>query len=413
MNLSLVFRYALRSLGRHRRRTALSILGIGIGCGLCVFVIGFVRGEEGMMIRAAANSGIGHLRVVPDEWAATRDDDLRLNDWRKIQQTAKSHQAVELAAPRAHGDALLGFGVRTTGVEMTGVDPELEIQANRLVQKNIRGRYLEEEDEGVVVIGRTVAERLDAELEDELMVTIAGKDGAMQSAMLQIVGILSTGSRDLDASICHITLHAFTEISQIPGAGELTVLVNDIDKISQIAAELKTRLPAGTTIMTWEELMPELASGIEIDKTWSRLVVIIITLVVFLGIASAQLAAVLERRKEFAVMAAVGMQNMRLLGTMLIEGALLGLTGGILGLALGAPVTWHTARSGIDFSSLYGNMDLTMSNVLIDPVFYPDFGWWVIPLALGLAFLAAMFSAVYPAWYAMRTDPAEALRVEQ
>lgn len=413
MNLSLVFRYALRSLGRHRRRTALSILGIGIGCGLCVFVIGFVRGEEGMMIRAAANSGIGHLRIVPHEWVATRDHDLRLPDWRKIQQAVNSHQAIELATPRAHGDALLGFGVRTTGVEMTGVDPVLEIQANRLVQKNIRGRYLRAEDEGVVVIGHTVAERLDAGLEDELMITMAGKDGAMQGAMLQIVGIVSTGSRELDASICHVTLRTFTDVAQIAGAGELTVLVNDIDKISQIAVELETRLPPGATVMTWDELMPELASGIEIDKTWSRLVVSIITLVVFLGIASAQLAAVLERRKEFAVMAAVGMQNIRLLGTMLIEGALLGLTGGMLGLALGAPVTWHTARNGIDFSSLYGNMDLTMSNVLIDPVFYPDFGWWVVPLALGLAFLAAMFSSVYPAWYAMRTDPAEALRVEQ
>ena len=65
MSLSLTTQYALKSLGRHKRRTALSVLGIGLGCGVCVFMVAFVRGESQMMLRAAAESGNGHLRIVP------------------------------------------------------------------------------------------------------------------------------------------------------------------------------------------------------------------------------------------------------------------------------------------------------------------------------------------------------------
>jgi hypothetical protein len=50
-------KYAMRSLVRHGRRTILSVVGIGVGCGLCLFMIAFVRGESKMMLRAAAESG--------------------------------------------------------------------------------------------------------------------------------------------------------------------------------------------------------------------------------------------------------------------------------------------------------------------------------------------------------------------
>ena len=57
MSLSLTTQYAVKSLGRHKRRTVLSVLGIGLGCSVCVFMIAFVRGESQMMLRAAAGAG--------------------------------------------------------------------------------------------------------------------------------------------------------------------------------------------------------------------------------------------------------------------------------------------------------------------------------------------------------------------
>ena len=112
------------------------------------------------------------------------------------------------------------------------------------------------------------------------------------------------------------------------------------------------------------------------------------------------------------MLAALGMKSGRLVRAMLAEGLVLGLLGGVLGLAIGAPFSYLIAVKGIDFSGLYGEADLAMSNVLIDPVIYGDFGWWLVPLAFSLSLAAAGLSSLYPAWYATRTDPAEALRVD-
>lgn len=412
MNLPTSTKYAVRSLGRHFRRTVLSVVGIGVGCGVCLLLVSFVRGEGEMMMRAAAESGTGHLRVVPARWPETRERDLRLPGWETVLAKLRNMEALKVVGPRARTEALLAFGTRTLGAEMVGVDPAVEQTLNRLVREVTAGRYLENGDRGSVVVGKAVAKRLDVEVGDDLMVTVSGRGDEMRSGMLTIVGLVSTGSTQLDASICQVTLPEVEALTGYRGAAEITALVKDPDSLSRVVRRVQERIPSGAAVMTWDELVPELAAGVEVDETWTNLMVGLIVVMVFLGIASAQLTAVLERRREFAVLAALGMRGSRLVRIMFAEGIVLGLLGGALAILLGVPGAWALARWGLDFSSVYGDMDLAVSNILIDPVIYGDFGWWLVPLALGLALAATVLSSLYPAWYAVRTDPAAALRVE-
>ncbi|MBN1818170.1 MAG: ABC transporter permease [Sedimentisphaerales bacterium] len=413
MKINLSAKYAIRSLSRHLRRTILSVLGIGVGCGLCLFTIAFIRGEKKMMIRAAAESGAGHLTVAPKEWVNTRDNDLRLENWEAKRREIAAIDGIRIVTPRVQTDALLAFGTRMRGILMTGVDPPTEPVANRLVQKLVEGRYLESGEIGTVVVGRTVVKRLNVALDDDLMVTVAGQDGQMSSAMLRIIGIIETGSRELDGTICHVTVEQVEKLTGQQGATQLTILLENPKSLETMEEQLRNRMGNSAAVLDWEELLPEMAAGVEGDETWSRMIVLIIMTVVFLGIASAQLAAVLERRREFAVLSALGMKSGRLVLIMLMEGVVLGFAGALLGLSLGAPTAYYVATKGIDFSGLYGNAEMSMSNILFDPIFYGDFGWWLVPLSFVLALAATSLSSLYPAWYAARTDPARALQVEQ
>jgi ABC-type lipoprotein release transport system permease subunit len=245
------------------------------------------------------------------------------------------------------------------------------------------------------------------------MVTVADREGEMSSAMLRIVGIAETGSEDLDSIICHVNLEDVERLTGRPGAADLTALLEDPKDLGRSVDALSEKLSDDHAVITWEEIMPELASGVKVDETWTRLIVGIVMIVVFLGIMSAQLAAVLERRREFAVLSALGMQSSRMIRIMLAEGVILGLFGSVLGLGIGLPAAHYVATHGIDFSQMYGDdADLAVSNILFDPVFKGDFGWWLIPLAFELAMAATVLSSLYPAWFAIRTDPATALRVE-
>ena len=410
---SVVTRYAGRSLFRHIRRTVLSVLGIGVACGLSLFIVAFIRGEGQMMQRAASESGIGHLRVIPKGWLDSRDNALRVPQWSAIRKTLLAHTEVDTVTVHARIEGLLAMGTRSTGVVIVGVDPNTEQQINRQVRTVAEGRYLRAEDRGTTVVGRTIADRLDVTLDDALMVTATDSHGQMQGAMLRIVGIIETGSRDLDGSICHVPLSEIEALSGLSGVGDVTLMLRSPRRVAEIREALSAELPDGISLVTWKELIPEMASAVEIDKTFTRLMVGIIMFVAFLGIASAQLAAVLERRREFAVMAALGMKNARLVYVMLAEGVILGLFGAVVGLILGGTAAYYTATHGIDFGQFYGEGDWSMSNMLMDPVFYGDFGWWLAPLAGVLALSATLLSSLYPAWYAARTDPATALRVDR
>lgn len=405
------FKYAARSLFRNTRRTILSVAGIGIGCAIGLFANSYYAGAAEMQIRAASESGAGHLRVVPERWPETRENSLRLSDWRQALDAVKATPQVELAAPRARANGLLAFGNRTLGIEVVGVDPEVEKKANRIVKKAaLEGRYLLPGDRDKTVIGREAAKRLGVELEDLLLVTVSGK-GEIKSAMLEIVGILETGSRELDASICQVTLDNIARITGYQNAGEIAIMLESHKLIDRTKAVLEEKIPAGNTVVTWKAVNPGLAANVEGDTAFFRILSFLIVVVVMLGITSAQLTSVLERRREFGILTALGMKGRQIASVLFLEAVATGTAGGLLALLLGGYASYLLATKGLDMRAMMGN-ELAISGVLMDPYVYADFGPWIIAYAFGVSLAATSIACIYPAWFATKTDPASALRVE-
>jgi ABC-type lipoprotein release transport system permease subunit len=404
--------YALRSVGRNLRRTALSVLGIGIGVALALLMEGLNRGRAELLSRAAAYSGSGHVRVVPAGWRLRRDPRLRLAGGEADLAAARSLPGVAVATPRARAQVLLAMGSQVAPVEMVGVDPATEPATFRFVRTVAQGRYLAPGDAGAAVVGKALADRLRAELGDDLVATAVGRGGNIESGMLRIVGIVATGSEELDASVCQVALADVERLTGLAGAGEVTAILSDYRATAAARAALARRVAPGDEVLTFEELSPEFKGHLEQDEATSRVVNAIILVVVFLGVASAQLAAVLERRREFAVLSALGMRGLRMVRLVLLEALLQGVAGAAVGLALGMPFLWLLARKGLDLSRfLQGSY--SFQGLLLDPVIYGDVGPWVVPWVLAVAIGATGLASLYPAWYAARTDPAVALRVAQ
>lgn len=405
-------RYAARSLRRNFRRSALAVLGIAIGCMLALIMEGFNRGRDELFARAGASSGLGHLRVVPAGWRAEHDVRLRLADWRRDLAAAEALPAVAAAAPRARAEVLLAMGTHVTAVEMVGVDPAREPATDRFIRTITAGRYLTPADTGVIVLGQATADRLSAELDDDLLASVVSRSGEIESAMFRIVGIVRTGSEDLDATISQVPLGDLARLTGLDGAGEIAVMLRDWRGIAEARAPLAAQVAPSDDVMTWDELSPDFKGHMRQDQMMSHVITGIILFIVLLGVASAELAAVLERRREFAVLSALGMSTWTMVRLVLLEGLTLGLVGGLIGLGVGAPIVWRLAQSGIDLSGVSG-AGYSISGAFIEPVIYLDFGAWVVPYTLLIALGATLVASLYPAMFAARTDPAVALRVAQ
>jgi len=405
-------RYAVRSVGRNLRRTALSVLGIAIGCVVALYAESMNRGRDELFARMGAFGGTGHVRVVPAAWRDRHDVRLRLADWRTDAAAAAALPGVGAATPRARAEVLLAMGTRVVPLELVGVDPDLEPRTNRFVRTMQAGRYLRAGEPGTIVVGQVVADRLRAEVDDEIMATLVGPKGDIESAMFRIVGIVRTGSEEIDAATAQVLLDDVARLSGRPGAGEVTLILDDWRQTTAIRDALAPHLAAGDVALTWSEILPEFQGHMEQDKASARFISLIILLIVVLGVASAQLAAVLERRREFAVLSALGMGGGALLRLVMQEALALGLGGGLLGLLLGLPILWRLSTAGLDLRAFTGE-NWTFQGVLIEPILYGDLGPWVLPYVFAVAIGSTVVASLYPAWFAARTDPATALRVAQ
>jgi ABC-type lipoprotein release transport system permease subunit len=302
------------------------------------------------------------------------------------------------------------MGTHVVPVELVGVDPLTEPSTYRFVQKMSHGRYLRPEDAGAVVIGHAIADRLVAGIDDEILVTAVGRSGDIESLMLTIVGIVDTGSDEIDATICQVTLADVERLTGLRGAGEVTLILDDWRQADAAKTRLARRVQHGDDVLTWGEINPEFVGHLEQDKAIARLVSAIVLLIVVLGVASAQLAAVLERRREFAVLSALGMRSRMLALVLLQEALFIGAASAAVGFALGLPPVWWLAEYGVDLSRFLGP-GYSFQGMIIEPVIYGDFGPWTAWYVAVVAIVVTVLASLYPAWFAARTNPADALRV--
>ena len=402
-------RYALRSIGRNVRRTALAVIGIGVGCALALTMESINRGRDELFARMGAESGLGHLRVVPSGWDAQRDVRLRLADGPRDLDAARALPGAILATPRTRAQVLLAMGTHTVPVELVGVDPDIEPRVYRFVRNVTLGRYLRAGERGAMVVGKAVADRLEATVGDEIVATSVGRGGRIESEMLTIVGVVATGNDDIDAGISQVVVGDLEPLTGRPGLGEVTVIVSDWRRTDELRAALAARVTPGDQVVTWDDLAPELRGHLSQDQAVSRFVGGMIILIVLLGVASAQLAAVLDRRRELAVLAAVGTSSWRLARIMIEEALVIGLLGAALGLAIGGPIVWYLASHGLDLRALLGGT-WSFEGVILEPVIYGDLGAWMVTYVFVVAIAATLIASLYPAWFTARTDPASALR---
>ncbi len=409
MNVST--RYAVRSLRRSTTRTLLSLFGIAVGVAIGIIATAWIRGEGEMFVKAAAASGTGHLQLTPNDWQRTGDERLRIVG--KITEKLAQVRAlpeVEVAGVHVLAEGLLGMGTRVQSAQLRGVEPAVEPQLLRYINGLNAGRYLKKGDEGAVVLGLELAKRLDSEVGDELVVTSVAPGGDLNSALLTIVGTIQTGSSAIDSTLAHITWQDATRLSGREGVSNLTLNLKSSDLIDEVKPKVQKIFGRSARALSWMEVSPALVSGIQADAAFSRALIFIVIVLVLLGVTSAQLTSVLQREREFSVLAALGMGQMSLVRLVVVEAFVMGVLGSTMGLLLGTPIVYYLATTGIDLSQMVGEKGLAIGGVLMDPIMRASFGWWVLPYGFTLGLVASLGGAIYPAWFTRKIDPAGALR---
>ena len=403
----LTFKMAVRNILRQRRRTIFTGLSIIGGFTLAVIFIGWADGSYNNIIDQFTRNRLGHIQVHEKTYLDRPSLYKTIDDGPRIGDILDRTEAVESWTPRVYGAGLAAAGEKSAGVQITGLDPERENATTRFDKKIVEGRSFSGIDAGEAILGRGLAEILEARPGDSVVLVSQAADGSIAQDLYQLVGIASTGDDLSDRVSLFLPLGTAQEFLVLGDhLHEIAAVVDRLGRVKEIAATLSRLIDdPSLSVDPWQVFARSFYEAMRADKAGMWVLLVVIVVIVAVSVLNTVLMSVLERRREYGLLKAVGTKPRQIVRLVLIEIMVLSLLAMAIGAGLGLGANVLLSQRGIKFSSglTYGGMvfDTMKSEINLRS--------FVIP-ALTVIISAVLVSLI-PAVKAARTEPAKTMRI--
>ncbi len=410
------WRIAWRNLWRNRRRTLITAAALAFGFLASVLMIGVSDGIVAEMIDNGTRVLTGQVQVHATGWLPQRDVAVTLGDGpgpsaNRVLPIVAGTPGVLAAAPRVYAGGLLSIGERTVAAQFLGVDPERERGVSRVLAAVVSGQ-VPTAGARDLLLGDQVARQLNVGIGGELVVVAPAADGSMGNDLFRVSGIFHTGLPELDGGLAIFRIGSLQALLALAPdqVHEVAATVATPWAADSVAAAVDRRLRAAGVAgeaRPWTRFRPELAAYAALARSYNGLVVAIVFGMAIFGVANTMLMGAYERKREFAVVRALGTAPGGVARTVVYEGLLLGVIALTAGVVMTTPLVWWLHRSPLDLSGLFGGF--TMAGALVRPILRVEPSWNA-PLLSALALLlTGVLAACWPAWRAARLPPADVL----
>ena len=409
------WRIGWRNLGRHRKRTAITAFGLGSGYFAVVFLVGWSEGIVAEMVENATGLVSGQIEIHTSAYLPERSlyDTIGGRegvDVPRILEIVDAVPAVVAAAPRVYAGGLISSEESTSAGILMGIDPVREPRLSRFLDGLTSGR-LPVSGRQEMLVGQNLAQQLAAGVGTEVVLVAPGADGSMGNDLFEIVGIFRTGLNEIDTNYGVLPLEDLQTLVVLDPGRIHEVAVATVDP--WIAPETGARLsaalaPAGLDIdAPWTELRPEMTEYVGLAESFYFIIFLVVFAVAIFGVANTMLMATYERRREFAVLLALGTTPWSVVLVVLAEAAAMGSLALAAGCLVTYPLMFWFQTAPPDLGWLYG--ELTLFGALLRPTLRVEYNL-AVSMWAGVALLVtALLAAVYPAIRASRIPPADTL----
>ena len=387
----LYIKLAWRNVWRSKKRTWITASSIAFSVFFACLMQSSQLGSYGNMIDNSARFFTGHLGIHQvDFW----EDQIIDNsfDQQELIQLDLSNSDILIGVPRLSSFALASYGDKTKGAALFGVSLSLEAEFSYLKRKLIKGNY---DKKGGVLMAEGLAANLNLRVGDTLVLMGQGYHGVNAAGKYPVTGILKFPIPALNQGAIYLPLETLQEFLSAPNMiSSYSILLKDSQDIELMRSRMETILKdKKLSLMTWQEMLPDLVSSIELDYYGGWIILIILYVVIGFGIFGTFLMMIKERTYELGILNAIGMNKYRIQIMVAIEIFLLIFTGVLMGLLMATPIILYFWSNPILLS---GDAALAMEKFGYEPI---------IPFALNLKifynqgisiFVIALFLTFYP-----------------
>ncbi|HEX6636701.1 MAG TPA: lipoprotein-releasing ABC transporter permease subunit [Steroidobacteraceae bacterium] len=390
----------------------MSVAGLALGVAVLIVVMSVINGFE-TELRSRMLTVTSHATITGVEGVIV--------EWRRAQEEAARMPNVAAVAPFVEARGLLANGRRVAGAAIRGILPEQEMRAVGLSSRMIEGK-LDDLAPGrfQIVLGSALAQELGVKPGDK--VVLMAPEGTATPAGLMprtkrftVSGIFESGMYEYDRGLALLHMRDAALLYRVGDAVTgLRLALEDPFQAPQTVRQVATQIDydgGGYFVSDWTRDHAVFFRSIELTKSLMFFMQLIMVVVAAINLVATLVMIVKEKQADIAILRTMGAAPKNVLRMFLVQGAIIGLVGTMVGALLGWVLSLNVTGAvhaleralGIKFldASVYLMSDLP-SDVRLGDVLT------VSGITLALAALAT----IYPAWRAARTLPAEALRHE-
>ena len=403
-------RVALRFLREGRMQTVLIIVGVAAGVAVIAYISALISGLQSntlaktlgaqahITLRAPDDLVIPAAPVLPGTAALTetqpRAQRLRsVANWQALVPLLERLPEVAGVSPMVSGSGLALRGEASQAIALMGVDLDRYDRVVGLRSKVVSGTA--RLSPGEAIVGRELASDLGVRVGDRLTVQTSGAGGTVSDSV-RVTALVDLGVKDLNRRTVIVPLRAAQSLLALPGgASQLDLTLKDVWVAQTLARALQTQFPY--KIESWQESNAQLVSALNAQSISTSIIRGVVLAVVVLGIASVLVVSVVQKGREIGILRAMGATRGQVLRVFLVQGAVVGALGSVLGLLLAVALIWvftHFVR---------GSDGLPLFSIALP-----------LGMALQIALIASVcgvLAAVAPARRAAALDPAQAIRM--
>lgn len=406
--MTLYLRLAWRNIWRHRRRTLIIVLAMGLALALMMFYDGIVAGFNQAIYGNAIKVLGGNIQVHAEGYRAKADQTplMPLTDDQSVVEAALANPEVLAATRRINTGGLASSREGAFAVAITGIEPEKELEVNLAAQNVVAGRYLTATDGDMVFIGKGLADAMGVQVGDRISLTGRSTHQQMRTRTMTVVGVYDLGMPDIEKRTIYISLSEAQSLYDLNGQStEVAIVLKMLGQEPSVLSRLRPALP-GYEVESWETNFPELQAALGSKGGVMNIFSVVILMIAGIGILNLLLMAIYERTREIGLLGALGLRPGQISILFILEGTLIGLVGVVAGVVIGLLINGVLMRVGIDYSA-FSNVTTYMA--LIGGRIYPSWGVdKLLQRAVTVAIISAL-AAVVPAREAAHREPAEAL----
>ncbi|MCZ2406437.1 MAG: ABC transporter permease [Burkholderiales bacterium] len=397
---------AWRFLREGRMQTLLIIVGVAAGVAVVAYISALIEGlQANTLAKTLGAQAHISLRALEDLVtpaarleAATavlsdtqpRAQRLRsVTNWQALLPVLQATPGVAAASPMVSGAGLALRGEAALSIALMGVELERYDRIVNLRSKVVAGRASLQP--GEAIIGRELAADLGLRVGDRLTLRTG-----LVSDSARVTALVDLGVKDLNRRTVIVPLRAAQSLQGLPGgATHLDLTVTDVWAAQALADRLRRQYPL--RVESWQESNAQLVSALNAQSVSTTIIRAVVLVVVVLGIASVLVVSVVQKGREIGILRAMGATRGQMQRIFLLQGAVVGALGSLLGLLLAVALVW------VFTTFVRGSDGLPLFAITVP-----------VPTALRVALIATLcgvLAAVAPARRAAAMDPAQAIRM--